>query len=479
MAKNKLKTNGIFFTGESADNVTGSQYYIRFGQSQFLIECGLYQSSSNSYLDSYRINSKKFKFKPSELDYVFVAHAHIDHSGLIPRLIKEGFKGKIITTKETAMIMKPLLYNSCAIINEEANILSKRYKRDYNPLYDNADVDKALNAIEIYDDYNTIYKLNDNIEFQWLKNSHCIGAAQLQLILKDNNRTKKILYTSDLGSLNSQNHYVSNTEIMDSYNDISIMEGTYGDENRKIQKSRKKDMMSLETAINTTIERNGTVIMPCFSFSRTQEIITSLYEIYHDKEINFPIIVDSKLSCDICNLYGKLLNKEDLDLWNKVFNGNCMHFVSDKEVSRKIIEDTTPKVIISSSGFCTNGRVVGYLKKYLKDKRNMIIFTGYSGDNPSYLSYKIKNYKKYTYISINKEKIRNLADCISLSSFSSHANRNDLIKFGSSLNTNQIVIVHADRLSKLSLVKGLKEAVSLNNKTFKVTASEKDMIIPL
>ena len=115
MAKRKLKDNGIFFTGKSSDDVTGSQYLIKFGDSQCLLECGLHQSQSNDYLDSYKINSEKFKFKPSELNFVFVCHAHIDHCGLLPRLVKQGFSGKIITTENTAKIMKPLLLNSCAI----------------------------------------------------------------------------------------------------------------------------------------------------------------------------------------------------------------------------------------------------------------------------------------------------------------------------------------------------------------------------
>ena len=114
MSRKKIKTDGIYFTGKSSDDVTGSQYVVKFNDCKCLLECGLYQSASNSYLDSYRTNSEKFKFKPAELDFVFVAHAHIDHCGLIPRLVREGFKGKIITTKETAMIMKPLLLNSNA-----------------------------------------------------------------------------------------------------------------------------------------------------------------------------------------------------------------------------------------------------------------------------------------------------------------------------------------------------------------------------
>lgn len=125
IAKKKLKTDGILFCGENANDVTGSCTYIRFAGKQILLECGLYQD--NSYLESYKINSKKFKFNPEEIDYVFVEHVHIDHIGLLPRLVSEGFTGRIIMTKASAVIAKHLLLNCAFILEDEARVLSKRY----------------------------------------------------------------------------------------------------------------------------------------------------------------------------------------------------------------------------------------------------------------------------------------------------------------------------------------------------------------
>lgn len=480
MSKKKLKRDGIYFTGKASDDVTGSQYLIRFGDYQCLLECGLHQSSSNSYLDSYKINSEKFKFKPSEIDFVFVPHSHIDHIGLIPRLVKEGFHGKIITTKNTALIMKPLLLNSCYIVNEEARILSKRYKRDYEPLYEEKDVYDTLNLIETFDKYDILYELNDVISFQWFKNSHCVGAAQLQLIFNDGTKTRKILYTSDIGALNTRNHYLDNTEIPTAFNDAVILESTYGSSERISKKTRAFDVEHLRVAINTTLERKGSVIMPCFSFSRTQELLTALYDIYgNDKDFDTQIIVDSKLSCEISELYSDLLDNENLRLWNSVCNWDNVKFVSEKEDSMNCLADKIPKIVLSSSGFCTNGRIVNYLKKYIKDRNSMIIFSGYVGDNPSYLSYRIKNYREHKFISINKEKISNNADCVTLSTFSSHANYNDLVKFGSSLNTNKLILVHGSDESKRDLASGLREAISKNNKTYRVISAFKGMVVHL
>lgn len=480
MAKKKLKSNGIFFTGKAAEDVTGSQYLVRFGQSQCLLECGLHQSSSNDYLDSYKINAAKFQFKPSDINFVFACHTHIDHIGLIPRLVHEGFHGKIIATQNTAELMKPLLLNSCAIVKEEARILSKRYKREYKPLYEEADVYTSLGLIEVYDEYNTLFRLNDNVSFQWLKNSHCLGAAQLLLTLRDERSTKRVLYTSDMGALKTRNHYLVNTEIPTQHIDVAVMESTYGLEKRKNKRKRSYDIQHLEAAINTVIERRGTVVLPCFSFSRTQELLTTLYDIYGaQSDFCTPIFIDSKLSCDISKLYSQLLSGDDLKKWRQVCEWANVHFIEEKDESNLIVANQMSKIIISSSGFCTNGRIVGYLKKYIRDPNSMIIFSGYTGDNPSYLSYRIKNYRDNKFIKINKEQIPNRADCITLSTFSSHADFNDLVKYGSSLNTNKLVLVHGSKEAKQCLTEKLRDAISKNDKTFRVIESFRGMMIHL
>lgn len=479
MSKKKLKTDGIYFTGKAADEVTGSQYYVRFGKYQCLLECGLHQSSSNSYLDSYKINSEKFRFKPSEIDFVFVAHPHIDHCGLLPRLVKEGFHGQIIATGRTASIIKPLLFNSCYILTDEARVLSKRYGRDYSPLYAEKDVYETLSLVHEYDEYGKLYRLNDEISFQWLKNSHCIGAAQLQLIFEDGLKTRKILYTSDLGSLHSQNHFLSETEIPDMFNDVVIMESTYGESWRERKKSRSFDVEHLRVTVDTTLERGGSAILPCFSFSRTQEILSTLYDLYgSDETFQTDIVVDSKLSCDICKLYSQVLSGEDLQYWETVYNWERVKFISDKDESKISLMDSSPRIIISASGFCTNGRVVNYLKKYLKDRNSTIIFTGFVGDNPSYLSYRIKN-RDRKYISINKESIPNLADCVMLSTFSSHASHSDLVTYGSALKTNKLILVHGSSSSKACLQKDLQDAISKNDNTYRVISAFRGFIVHL
>ena len=466
------------FIGNNAEDVTGSMIFIKFSNKQILLEAGLYQN--NDYLESYKVNTEKFKFKPEEIDYIFIEHCHIDHIGLLPRLVKEGFTGKIIMTYPTSIISKHLLLNCSFILSDEARVLSKRYDRDYSPIYSEDDVYNTFKFYTVYNQYDTLIQLDDVVSFQWLENSHCVGSAQLQLILNDGIKKKKLLYTSDIGALETKNHYVENTEIPSFFNDLVIMESTYGLNTRTLKKTREFDIEHLRVAIDTVLERHGTLVLPAFSFSRSQELLTTLFLLFGDDE-NFttPIIVDSMLTCDICDDYSKVLQNDYLELWNKVYNWKNVKYIREKSDSHSCVFDTTPKICISSSGFCTNGRILSYLDRYLRDINSMICFSGYVGDDESYLSYRIKNGKSNKTININKRPVPNRADCITMSTFSSHANFNDLLRYGSNLRTNQLVLVHGSIESKNCLRKYLKEEISKNDKTYKVTCSERDMIIPL
>ncbi len=473
-----MKADGIYLLGQSSKDVTGSQYYIKFGDKQILLECGLYQSSNNSYLESYQINSANFKFNASKIDYVFVGHAHIDHIGLLPLLVKRGFNGKIIMTPETAVIAKDLLLNSCHILESEARILSHNFHRDYVALYNSDDVKDAIQLFVTYEVGQPV-QLDDTVSFRFLPNSHCIGSAQVKLILKKENKTKKILYTSDIGAIKTENHYLSDLYLDKEFNDVVLMESTYGDRQTRRRK-RKVDIDLLRSAIETTMERGGTFIMPCFSFSRTQEILTTLYELFGtNKAFKFPIIVDSQLSVDICRDYKKILYEDNLAKWEKVMGWHNIQFVREKTQSDIWLYNTKSKVVISSSGFCTNGRIVSYLEHYLSDKNSTVCFSGYTGSNDSYLSYKIKNSLSNELIKINKNYIANKADSINLTTFSSHAPHDDLVQYGASFNTNKLILIHGSIEAKTKLKKDLEYKISENNKTYKISIGTIGMFVRL
>lgn len=476
--KKKLKDDGIYLYSNNAVDVTGSSIYIRINGKQLLIEMGMVQQ--NDYLENYKMNSEKFPFDPSEIDYVFIGHTHIDHIGMLPRLVKNGFSGKIIASHATAMLMKPLLLNSAYILQSEAHALSCKYKRDYEPIYEEADAYKALELVHEFDELHKEYILDDVVSFEWLQNSHCVGARQLRLNLKNEQGVcEHLLYTSDIGALHTDNHYLLDTEIDTRGYKYVFLESTYGLKGRENKKTRAFDLEHLRVAIETVMERQGTFIMPCFSFSRTQEILTNLYKIYHDKNFPYDIVVDSMLSVDICNLYDELLQGEDLELWKKVKNWKNVKFITDKDESLACVKAHLPKVVISSSGFCTNGRILSYLHEYLSDENSMICFSGYVGDNNSYLSYRVKNYKENKIIKISGDPVENKADCISLMTMSSHASRKDLIEYGSSVNTEKLILLHGSVEAKNSLKEDLQKEISKKDKCFKVVASTKDMYLKL
>lgn len=477
IASKKLNGDGIFFVGMNSSDVTGSCIVVKYAGKQILLEIGLFQS--NTILESYKINTGKFKFNPKEIDYCFINHQHLDHQGLLPRLVKEGFKGKVITSFEVAAFFEPMLKNSSFIMDSEARMLTKKFKRDYSPIYLEDDVYRALDFVYEYNDCNKLYVLDDVVSFKWYANSHCVGAKQLQLILNGKEKTS-ILYTSDVGSPNSKNHFVDNTEICKDFNKISILESTYGEKSRINKKTREFDIEHLRVAINTVMERKGKVLLPAFSFSRTQELLTTIYELYHkDKSFGYDVIVDSKLSCEICDTYGQVLKGNNLKLWNKVISWKNVKFISEKSDSAACVKDDKPKIVISSSGFCTNGRVVTYLQEYLKDDKNMVIFSGYVGGDSSYLSYRINNFKDNKTLTINKKPILNRADCITLSTFSSHASHDELVEIGSELNTEKIILVHGSTNAKLDLQNDMQNAISKKNKTSRVICASKDMVIHL
>ena len=476
--KRKLKDDGIYLYSNNAVDVTGSSIYIRVNGKQCLLEMGMVQQ--NDYLENYKMNSEKLPYNPAEIDYVFIGHCHIDHIGMLPRLVKHGFSGKIITSHATAMLMRPLLLNSAFILKSESSVLSHRYKRDYTPIYEEDDVYRTLELVYEFDELHTEYVLDDVISFECLENSHCIGARQLRLNIVNSHGIKEsLLYTSDIGALHTNNHYLPNTEIDTRFYKYVFMESTYGIKGRENKKTRAFDLEHLRVAIETVMERGGTFIMPCFSFSRTQEILTNLYEIYHGTDFQYDIVVDSMLSVDICNLYDDLLQGENLELWKKVKSWSNVKFITEKDESLACVKAHIPKIVISSSGFCTNGRILSYLHEYLSDENSMICFSGYVGDNNSYLSYRVKNYKENKVIKISGDPVDNKADCISLYTMSSHANRKDLLEYGSSVNTEKLILLHGSVEAKNCLKEDLQKEISKKDKSFKVVAATKDMYLKL
>lgn len=468
MAK-KLKGDYLYCLGHSSNGeVCGSEYYINFHGKHILLDCGLYQSTD--FAEEYRINSEKPKYNPADLDYIFISHNHGDHILKLYALYKYGFNGKIIMTPETAGMMESTGKNSAAILEGEKKALAKRRKKDVPTIYDAADVKTMMDYVETYSEYGVEIRLDDVVSFKMYKSAHIIGSVQYVIILKDENKTRKILYSGDLGRFLPVNHYVGEeTETPPDVVNIALMEGTYGLGNKGGRRARKKDLDILKTAIDTTLKRGGSVIMPAFSQQRSQELMTELYLMYaDDAEFKADIIVDSKLTKDICNDMLNLLSGADLSLWRGVMSWKRIRLISDRKDSEVVVKDKKPKVIISSSGFCLAGHVTIYLSEMLQDKNNTVIFSGFLGNSNNYLAYRIKNAQSGETIKINGRYIPCNADVTVLTTFSCHMPHDELVKYGAGINADKVYIVHADEPARQKLKEDIEREVSRQNKINRV-----------
>lgn len=466
-SKNKIQIN---FVGEASNDVTGSCIHIQTPNKQILLECGLFQSCGST-LDNYKINNKHFDFKPKEIDYVFVAHNHADHIGLLPKLYKQGCKAKIIAPTGSKQIAEILMRDSANIMFGDATELSAKFKREYYPIYTDSDVDMCLTYYNEYA-FNEVIQLDEYIKFRFIPSGHILNSAQIEIWIIEGNVTKKIGYTSDLGNVNIKKYYTNIFEQI-SKCDILIGETTYARESRIAnQRMRNKDLEKLETAIRQTcVEDGARVLIPVFSNDRCQNMLTYLYDIFsRDESFDIPVLVDSPMAIRICNVYSELLDGDDAEKWKQVLSWKNVRFISDSMVSKEWRDRGEPVVVLASSGMMVKGRSTGWAHSMLPKSYDRIIFCGFAAENS--LASIIKKGEQKT-ITISGDKVRNKCQVTDLHSFSSHAQRDSLLEIYGSTQCEKIVLVHGDMDAKISFSKDLQEEISKNNLTSKVVVANK------
>ena len=470
-SKDKIQ---ISFCGENASEVTGSCIWIKTPDTQILLECGLYQTAGNT-LSAYKINNEHFKFKPRDIDYVFVMHTHTDHIGLTPRIYKYGSNARTIMPTGSKAITDILLRDSANIMISEAAELSKEFKRDYPPTYTIDNVEQCLSHIDEYD-MGKIVQLNDFIKFRFVSSGHILNSAQLELWITCNNITQKILYTSDLGNVHIKKCYVNDFVAVDKAN-IVIGETTYGGENRiSTQKIRNKDIEKLRSTIEDVCKNNrGRVLIPVFAQDRLQHILTHLFDLFgNDRSFNIPVLVDTPMGIRIGEAYKTLLPDKELNKWEHVIQWENIMPIIDPDESKAWQNDSSPAVILSSSGMLTGGRSRAWCKALLPDSRNTIIFCGFSVDNS--LASIIKTGKVKT-IKIGGKRVANRCRVVDLHSFSSHMQKDSLLSYYSNINCEKIFLVHGEMDGKNEFVKELEDAISKNDRTTKVVCVNKNYTI--
>lgn len=465
----------IEFIGENSHDVTGSCIWIKTPHRQILLELGLWQSAGET-LDTYKINNAHFKFKPSEIDYVFINHAHVDHCGRLPILYKRGGHAPAFVPEMSGTLIDILLRDSAKIASVDAAELSKKYGREYAPIYTDEDVDAAMNHICGYKFGETII-LDEYVKFRFTPSGHILNAAQLELWITEGNLTKKISYTSDLGNVHVKKRYVEAFAPIKK-SDIFIGECTYGGEHRIAdQASRNKDREKLKSVIDTVcLNDGGRVLIPVFANARAQEILTDLYDLYgHDPLFRIPVLLDTPMGIRVCRAYDESLELgDDEEIWKAVMNWDNLFLISDQSDSKAWQMDNRPAVVLSSSGMMTHGRSRVWCKELLENPKNAIVFCGFSVQNS--LASIIKSGKAKT-ILLGGKRVKNKCNIVDLHSYSSHMQRDSLLDYYSSVECSKIILVHGEMDGKIEFAEELKERISKNNNTSKVVCTNKDYSI--
>lgn len=470
MAKRGSKIK-VSFVGENATEVTGSCIWIQTPTKQILLECGLWQSAGDT-LKAYKINSKHFKFDAKAIDYVFVNHCHIDHCGKLPLLYQRGSNAKLIMPDGSREVTEILLMDSAHIAEADAEELSQKYGREYHPLYSDDDVTAAMNHLSEFPMGDTV-ELDENIKFRFVPSGHIVNSAQLELWITDGNITKKFIYTSDLGNVHINRHFSNKMQRLTKA-DYVIGESTYGGEVRVAnQKTRDKDLEKLYATIKSVCqEHRGKVLIPIFANNRGQEMLTVLYEMFSDDpEFNIPILFDTPLGIRICDVYDNILSGAELDVWKRARDWDKVIYIKDAAESRAWQADSSPAIILSSSGMMTHGRSRTWCKQLLPSSNNAIVFCGFAVENSLAAIIKEGKVKRIT---LGGKRVNNRCQIVDLHSFSSHAQRDTLIDYYSSIDCEKIFLVHGDMDGKLSLSRDIEEELSRRDKTAKVICVNQD-----
>ena len=426
----------------------------------------------HTVLENYRANMKFVqKIKPQEVEYIIIGHCHQDHIGMIPTLYARGkCNAKIIVPKGSASILKEMWLDSSFINCRDVEVLNMKDDRNYEPFYTEDVVYKTLDYVQEIESDN-IVKLSDELAIRYTDAGHILLSKQCEVYINGCSHTRKILFSSDLGNIATQDTrvFVENFKPISSCN-IAIMECTYSSKDRQCTKETyKKDIEKIKSVVEQyCVDNNNRVLIPSFSLDRTPYILWILYSLFgKDENFRVPILVDSPLANRLLDCYSSILEDDRKELFDEMMSWKNIRRVITPEDSKAAISDKEAKVILSSSGMLTAGRSVKWTQSILPHENDCILFMGYSGEDT--LAWKIKHNKDNKTININGKSYKNNAQIYDLKSFSSHMQRVDMINYYKSINCEKIYLVHGDS-NKIEFKHDLEDAIFDCLKSTKVVA---------
>ena len=442
--------------------VTGSMHLLTINNRKILLDCGLYQGKRK---EAFEINRTFDFFDPPEINSLVLSHAHIDHCGNIPSLVKKGFKGKVYCTSATKDLANIMLKDSAHIQERDVEFVNKRRKKQgknlFEPLYNVQDAENSINLFEEVE-YHEEKEIEPGVKIKFFDAGHILGSALTFITITENGKTYQLGFTGDLGRPNLP--ILKDPENIPDV-DYFISESTYGGRFHD-----KTDGIELKLAevIKKAISRKGKIIVPAFSLERTQEIVYLFHKIFENQIApRIPIYVDSPLSTNATAIFRKHPECFDKEAYNLMMNHddpfgfNKLIYINDVDDSKKLNDVNGPIMIISASGMAETGRILHHLKNNIEDEKNIIMMVGYCAENT--LGRKI--IEKEPIVKIFGDEYHLNAEVVVMNSLSGHADSDELTDYCSKLDKSKmkkIFLVHGDYDQQLKFKARLNK-IGFNN----------------
>lgn len=432
----------ITFNGAARD-VTGSQFLLEVNEKKLLLECGMYQGKR---ADAFQRNLN-FHFNPRTVDAVILSHAHIDHSGDLPNLVKQGYEGPIYATEATAGLADIMLRDSGHIQEADAEYVNKKHHRrgeaPVEPLYTLEDAVAVLDQFQPLA-YNQIFEPIPGVTAHLEDAGHILGSAAIVLDIEEDHRQYRFQFSGDIGRKNLP---LINDPVYPKGVNILMMESTYGD----IAKPNPQDaLIELKLVVKRTFARGGKVIIPAFAVGRTQELIFAFNQLIADGEIKpFPVYVDSPLAVEatrVFEAYPQYLDQETRDFeafrHHPALEFKQLHLIQNVEESKALNDRHDPMVIISASGMAEAGRILHHLRNNIENPRNTILIVGWQA--PDTLGRRLVEQQKV--VRIYGQMFDRRAEVETINAFSAHAGQDTLLEYVQSTQESlmQLILVHGE-----------------------------------
>jgi metallo-beta-lactamase family protein len=422
--------------------VTGSMHLLTVDRARVLIDAGLFQGKRDEFYD---INSN-FPFEPSSITACILSHAHIDHTGNFPTLVKKGFRAKAYATPSTKDLCRYMLPDSGHIQEEDVKYVNKINKRrglpPRFPLYTVDDAERSLKYFKKLD-YHIKTEIASKMNLTFFDAGHILGSSIPVIDIETPKETTRLAYAVDLGRMNLP--YLHNPEIPQGINYL-IIESTYGGKTHPPVESAEE---KFRETINRTVKRGGKIIIPSFALERTQEVLYFLSRLLNKKKIkNIPIYVDSPLAVHVTEVFKdnwEYFDEETQKLFKQnkdPFTNNNLHFITNVEESKQLHDKSGPMIIISASGMCENGRILHHLKNNIENPYNTVIIVGFMAQNT--LGRKLVEHLPMVNIFGRPYQLK--AEIVVINALSAHADKDFLLNYAAQCNHSlqQVFIVHGE-----------------------------------